>query len=101
MEICISVQFVVLFVVLLVSTVYGGKLAWEWMRAHTLYEEALNWIVDHRARIKGDNRFPVGENYFSQHFYEYSPKIVRRVWMRLVKEGLIQSDPIDGEWIVK
>ena len=104
MEICMSiaslVSWLIIFVMLGSIALWVGRAVYNYARVQALHSDALAWITDHQRRLTGNNRYPVGENYFSQHFFEYPPHITRRVWIRLLKDGSIHRSTIDGEWIV-
>ena len=99
-EITIKLSELILFLFFMGIFFIGFRMLHDWFRVARLYEEGLVWIEDHRARIKGDNRFPVGENYFAQAFPEYPPKITHRVWLKYVRENRFVSDPMDGQWCI-
>jgi len=77
-------------------TIWATWIGWQRARANALYYEALEWIREHRAKITGERRYLVGEQLFAQSFYDYSPKIIHKVWVRLVKENQFIYDKNDG-----
>lgn len=100
MEITIKLEWVLPVLSALVIAYFLLMAAIEWNQARKLHMEGLAWIEDHRRRLKGDNRYPVGENYFAQAFPECSTKITHRVWVQFVREHQFESDPMDGQWCI-
>jgi len=89
------------FAVLIGLTLWSVRFFYKKIKANALeqelYLEGIAWLDDHRARLKGDNRFPVGENYFAQAFHDYPADVVHKVWMLYVKEQQFSFDPMDGQ----
>ena len=100
MEITIRLEWVFPVLTALVIAYFVIVTAIFRWRVYELHLEGLAWIEDHRRRLKGDNRYPVGENYFAQAFPEYSTKVTHMVWVKLVNEHQFESDPMDGQWCI-
>lgn len=100
MEITIPLELVLPVLSAIVIVYFVLRAVIEWQQARKLHAEGLAWIEDHRRRLKGDNRYPVGENYFAQAFPEYSTKVTHKVWVQLVNEHQFEADPMDGQWCI-
>ncbi len=99
--IAVNFAWFVVFSTLIGLTLWVGRVLYKKIKANAveqeLYLEGIAWLDDHRAKLKGDNRFPVGENYFTTAFHDYPAAVVHKVWLRYIHEQQFTFDPIDGQ----
>lgn len=99
--IAVNFAWFVVFSTLIGLTLWGVWSFYKKIKANAqeqeLYLEGIAWLDEHRAKLKGDNRFPVGENYFAQAFHDFPNDVVHRVWLRYIKEQQFSFDSMDGQ----
>lgn len=63
--------------------------------------EIFPFVESYKRKCTGNNRFVVTVNSLQNAFRSYETKIINKVWLDLVKERVIEKDPMDDEWCVK
>jgi hypothetical protein len=59
------------------------------------------FVESYKKKCTGMNRFVVTVPELQNVFREYETKIIKRVWLDLIKERVIEQDPLDDEWCVR
>lgn len=65
------------------------------------YEEVKSYVEGYRRRCVGNNRFVVSLETLQDVFREYDTETIRKAWLRLIEDRIIEEDPVDGEWCIK
>jgi hypothetical protein len=81
--------------------VAGAVLVVKKRRVDRLYKEAESYVISYAWRCVGNNRFVVTPETLQNAFREYDMNEIRKVWVRLVDNHVIEQDPLDGEWCVR
>jgi hypothetical protein len=63
--------------------------------------EIFPYVESYKKKCVGVNRFVVTVPELQNIFREYETKIINRVWLDLIREHVIEKDPMDDEWCVR
>lgn len=73
----------------------------EWLDYREARAEITEFVKGYKHRCNGSNRFVVTVQALQDSFREYDTVTVERVWRDLVKNHIIQQDPMDNEWCIR
>lgn len=59
------------------------------------------WLSEYRTKLTGSNRFLISEQLLATAFPEYSPNVIKQVWLSIVNRRMVDRDPLDGEMCIK
>jgi len=66
------------------------------------FEDDVDLMIEgYRARLTGNNRFLISENFLAEAFPEYSREDVREIWKRVIARKLVDRDELDSEMCVR
>jgi hypothetical protein len=63
--------------------------------------EIFPFVQSYKKKCTGVNRFVVTVPELQNIFREYETNIINRVWLDLIREHVIEQDPMDNEWVVR
>ena len=92
---------------IVVGIVFGiiGLGIWWYRRKIIRYqkakEEIFNYVRSYKGRCSGANRFLVTISDLQDAFREYDTPLIEKVFQELIKNRVIERDPMDQEWCVK
>ncbi len=73
----------------------------EWLDYRQARKDIFAFVKSYKRRCTGNNRFIVTVEVLQDTFREYNTDTITRVWLDLVTEHVVQTDPQDNEWCVR
>ena len=72
----------------------------DWLDYRKARTEITEFVKGYKHRCNGSNRFVVTVPSLQDSFREYDTVIIERVWRELIKNHIIEQDPMDNEWCI-
>ena len=73
----------------------------DWLQYRQARKEIFAYVKSYKQKCTGNNRYVVTVDTLQETFREYSTTIILNVWLDLVKEHMIVTDPQDQEWCIR
>jgi len=73
----------------------------DWLDYRKARKEIFAFVNSYKRRCTGNNRFIVTVESLQDSFREYSSNVIAKVWIELVNERIIETDPQDNVWCVR
>jgi hypothetical protein len=84
--------------VLFIIYVYSIR---DWVDYRQARKEIFAFVKAHKQKCTGNNRFVVTVESLQYSFREYNTNIILNVWLDLINEHVIVSDPEDQVWCIR
>ena len=97
---------VILATLLVVLTVVGIAFFYnmtlkDWIDYRRAKKEITAFVKSYKQKCTGNNRFVVTVETLQDSFREYNTSIILKVWLELVSEHVIVTDPEDQVWCIR
>ena len=63
--------------------------------------EIFAYVEGYKRRCTGNNRFIVEVETLQDAFREYDTPTINKVWLELIKERVIEQDPLTNDWCIR
>jgi len=87
-------------VTIIVLGVLAGKYL-NYLSYKHVERDIKDWVISYRKRCTDNNRFIVTVETLQNSFREYDTSQIEYAWASLVKERIIEQDPVDQEWCIR
>jgi hypothetical protein len=77
---------------------------WVWFRVSDLQQartEIFAYVEGYKKRCTGNNRFIVTVETLQDAFREYDTPTINKIWLELIKERVIEQDPLTHDWCIR
>lgn len=63
--------------------------------------EIFAYVNAYKRRCTGNNKFEVTVEILQNVFREYDTPTINKVWLELIKERVIEQDPLTHDWCIR
>ena len=91
----------------IIGAIIGVVIGWnysyvvDWFAYRRARKDIFAFVESYKRKCTGNNRFIVTVESLQDSFREYNTNVITKVWLDLVHNHTIQTDPQDGEWVVR
>lgn len=75
-----------------------------WFRVSDLQQartEIFAYVESYKRKCTGNNRFIVTVETLQDAFREYDTPMINKIWLELIKERVIEQDPLTHDWCIR
>lgn len=72
-----------------------------WWHKRQAKKKIFEFVKSYKRLCTGNNRFVVTPPVLQDAFRKYNIDVIEYVWGELIKEHIIQQDPMDNEWCIR